>query len=156
MKKLDDPVVILISSLKYIGGGIVILLIGMIKIPKLELNIWGWLGRSIGRALNKELLAQIKEIQDDVDDIDKKLSDHIFYDERATVKAFRQKIIEFNDEILDNKKHTEESYNCILEDIDAYEHYCDQHPEFPNNKAVFAISNIKNTYQECLKMKQFR
>jgi len=33
-----------------------------------------------------------------------------------------------------------------LEDIDIYEKYCDANPDFPNNKAVMAIKNIKDNY----------
>ena len=45
----------LLEIAKYLGGGILIILLGLIKIPKLELNIWNWLGRLIGRSLTKEL-----------------------------------------------------------------------------------------------------
>lgn len=93
---------------------------------------------------------------EELSNIDQKLYDHIIYDEMSDVKSIRQSIIRFNDEILDNKKHTEESYNCILEDIDIYEKYCDANPKFPNNKAVMAIQNIKDNYQNCLRNKEFK
>lgn len=95
-------------------------------------------------------------MKEELGNIDKKLNDHISYDEMSTVKQIRQYIIRFNNEILDNKKHTEESYNCVLEDIDIYEKYCDNHPDFPNNKAVMAIKNIKDNYQTCLRNKEFK
>ena len=43
------------------GGvvGLLIILIGMIKIPKLELNIWNLIGRTIGRSINKEVLEKV-------------------------------------------------------------------------------------------------
>ena len=95
-------------------------------------------------------------MKEELGNIDSKLNEHIAYDEVSTVKQIRQSIIRFNDEILDSKKHTEESYNCILDDIDLYEKYCNAHPTFPNNKAVMAIQNIKDNYQNCLKNKQFK
>ena len=39
--------------------GLLIILAGMIKIPKLELNIWNLIGRTIGRSVNKEVLEQV-------------------------------------------------------------------------------------------------
>lgn len=45
----------LLDIAKYAGGGIVVILLGFIKIPKIELNIWNWLGRTIGRSLTGEL-----------------------------------------------------------------------------------------------------
>lgn len=97
-----------------------------------------------------------KSMKEELSNIDSKLNDHIVYDEMSNVKQIRQRIIRFNDEILDSKRHTEESYNCVLEDIDIYEKYCDANPDFPNNKAVMAIKNIKDNYQNCLKNKQFK
>ena len=95
-------------------------------------------------------------VKDELANLDAKLNDHIVDDEISNVKQIRQRIIRFNDEILDSKKHTEESYNCVLEDIDIYEKYCEANPKFPNNKAVMAIQNIKDNYQNCLKNKQFK
>lgn len=97
-----------------------------------------------------------KSMRDELSNIDSKLNDHIVYDEMSNVKQIRQRIIRFNDEILDSKKHTEESYNCVLEDIDIYEKYCEANPNFPNNKAVMAIKNIKDNYQSCLRNKEFK
>lgn len=98
----------------------------------------------------------VELLQKDIDDVEKKLDDHVFYDELYSVKSVRQRIIRFNDEILDNKKHTSESYDCILEDVDTYEKYCNSHPDFSNNKAVMAIHNIKANYEECMKKKEFK
>ena len=39
--------------------------------------------------------------------------------------------------------------------IDAYEKYCDAHPEYPNNRAILAIENIREIYMERLKKRDF-
>lgn len=44
---------------------------------------------------------------------------------------------------------TKEHFDQILDDITRYERYCADHPEYENNKAVFAIANIKRVYQKC-------
>lgn len=36
----------------------------------------------------------------------------------------------------------------MLLDIDDYERYCESHPEYKNNRALMAISNIKRVYSE--------
>ncbi|MBO7697218.1 MAG: hypothetical protein J6Y28_04260 [Acholeplasmatales bacterium] len=48
---------------KYIGGIIAVILVGLIKIPKLELNIWNWLGRLVGRSLTKELTLKLDQME---------------------------------------------------------------------------------------------
>jgi hypothetical protein len=72
------------------------------------------------------------------------------YEYRA--KLCRQRILQFNDELYRNKSvlFTRESFDDVISDIDAYEDYCDAHPDFPNFKAVAAIKNIKDTYAKCL------
>lgn len=61
----------------------------------------------------------------------------------------RYRILRFNDEILHDEKHTKEHFDQILDDITRYEKYCDEHPEYENNKAVLAIENIERVYKKC-------
>ena len=78
------------------------------------------------------------------------LTNHIEEDREMDIRQARRDVLRFNDEVRRGVQHTAESYDDILEAIDAYEHYCDTHPGFENNKAVLAISNIKRVYQERL------
>lgn len=63
--------------------------------------------------------------------------------------TWRYRILRFDDEIRHDEKHTKEHFDQILEDITKYEKYCRAHPDFPNNKAVLAIKNIKDVYRKC-------
>lgn len=67
----------------------------------------------------------------------------------------RVRIIRFNDEILDKKKHSKESFDQCLSDIDTYETYCEEHKDFKNNKTVMSVRNIKRTYDDCMKENTF-
>ena len=40
--------------------GLVIILLGLIKIPKIDLNLWTLLARVLGRAMNGELTEKVK------------------------------------------------------------------------------------------------
>ena len=132
------------------GGvvGLLIVLIGMIKIPKIELNIWNLLGRTIGRSINKEVLDKMSQLTTEVDTLKKE-------EELERARQARQRILRFNDEILFNKRHSKEHFDEILDDIDTYEAYCDAHEDYENNKAVLAISTIREVYKECLKDHDF-
>ena len=88
-------------------------------------------------------------------EIETKLDDHITEDQLGYVKQARTRILRFNDEVLQGSKHTSEHWTEALEDIDIYENYCKSHPEFPNNKAVLAIENLKRVYQNCLQKNNF-
>ena len=132
------------------GGvvGLLIVLIGMIKIPRLELNIWNLIGRTIGRSINGEVLAQVRRLTVEVDILKKE-------EELERARQARQRILRFNDEILFNKRHSKEHFDEILDDIDTYEAYCEAHEDYENNKAVLAISTIREVYKECLRDHDF-
>ena len=144
-----------ISSIVKVTGGFVLLLLSLVKIPKLELNVWKWMARGLGRAINGEISQDIKEIKVEVETIKQDLDDHIQKDDERHAKNCRQRILRFNDELLDGKTHTKESFDCTLEDIDNYKHYCDTHPNFLNSKCDFAMKNIEKSYQDCLENKKF-
>ena len=135
--------------------GLLIILAGMIKIPKLELNIWNLIGRTIGRSVNKEMMDQFNDVQKEIksvrDEVDKLKKD----EELERVRQARQCILRFNDEILFNKRHSKEHFDEILDNIDVYEEYCATHEDYENNKAVLAITTIREVYKECLRNHDF-
>lgn len=150
--------------------GLLIILVGMIKIPKLELNIWNLIGRTIGRSINREAMAQVdtfskninervdslsKEFNDRVDELSQKVDDLETAAEMERVRFARQRILRFNDEILCGQKHSKEHFDEILDDIDIYEEYCAEHEEYENNKAVLAIETIREIYKQCMKTHDF-
>ena len=128
--------------------GLLIILAGMIKIPKLELNIWNLIGRTIGRSVNKEVLEQVNILFKEVDTLKKD-------EELERARQARQRILRFNDEILFEKRHSKEHFDEILDDIDTYEEYCRTHEDYENNKAVLAIATIREVYKDCLKTHDF-
>ena len=128
--------------------GILVILAGMIKIPKLEINIWNLIGRAIGRSINREVMDRVNALAKEVDELKKD-------EELERVRFARQRILRFNDEILFEKRHSKEHFDEILDDITLYENYCADHEDYENNKAVLAISTIKEVYKECLKTHDF-
>ena len=145
--------------------GVAIILCGMIKIPKKEVNIWNFLGEVIGRSINKESMQQVtkfstdvttqidnlsKELHNQINDLSGQVDDLEVALELERVRNARQRILRFNDEILFDKKHSKEHFDEILDDITLYEHYCAEHKDYENNKAVLAISTIKQVYAECM------
>lgn len=106
---------------------------------------WRQQSIDIRTALNEK----INEIMSAQSESGKKLETVIrhIYESEATTCRYR--ILHFNDEVLHGTKHSKEHFDQILDDITKYERYCDEHPEYENNKAVMAIENIKRVYQKC-------
>ena len=146
----------------YWSQGLIYLILGsgIIQIAPIKINPFTWLAKKIGNALTADLKSDLKndfnELNDKVNNIETKLETHIADNKQERVADYRARIIRFNDEIMEEKTHTKEYYDNILEDIDKYEAYCNSHPDYPNNKAVMAIHNIKAKYEEHMENNSFK
>lgn len=94
----------------------------------------------------------ILERIDDVSTEVRSLSDRVDANE---AKHARTRILRFEGEILNGQIATKDSWHTILEDIDAYETYCTEHPNFKNGIAVHAIAHLQKTYDECIESNNF-
>ena len=131
------------------GGGLVLAAMTVIQITPVKLDPWSWLAKAIGKAINADVLAKLGEVE-------KRLDKHITVDDQRAADGNRTRILHFNNELVRNLKHTKEEFVEILAEIDAYEEYCRSHPEYPNNRAVIAIDNVRDVYKERLKKNDFR
>lgn len=122
--------------------------LSLIQVSPIRLNPWTALARAIGRAINGDLARGVADMRDSMDR-------HIKMDDERYAKQCRLRILRFNDEILQAKKHTKEHFDETLDDITEYERYCETHPGYRNSKAGMAIENIKKVYQKCLADKDF-
>lgn len=128
------------------SGGLLLVILSLIKIPKIEINIWGLLARGLGRALNKEMFDKVDGLSDKITQVQNTLDQHLKDEEEDKAREARKRILNFNDEDMRGLYHSKEHFDEILDDIDAYEKYCNAHPEFPNNKAMLIMENIKELY----------
>lgn len=136
------------------GGTGLLLILSFIKLPKIEVNLWGWLAKMVGTAINKDVMKEIKSMDQKIDSLEDKVSSventlntHVKEDKLETIRSARSRILRFHDEVRHGTLHTEEHYNDIIDDIDMYETYCKQNPEYPNMKAEVAIGDIKEEYK---------
>ena len=123
------------------GGGLLLILMTLVQIAPIKINPWTALAKAIGKAVNADVFNRLSEIES-------KLDEHIKTDDRA-------QILHFNNELLRPIYHTKEEFVEVLTKIDDYERYCEEHPEYPNNRAVLAIENIREVYKERLKKRDF-
>ena len=93
---------------------------------------------------------RITELSGKVDNVASELKAHIEANEIETVQSARVRILRFADECRREEKHSKEFFDSVLDDIDLYEHYCESHPKFKNNKTVASTKIIKDLYKECV------
>ena len=129
------------------GGGLSVLLT-LVQLAPIQVNPWSAIARWIGKAINGEVLGKLGHLE-------KRLDKHITDDDKRDADSHRVKILQFNNELLRSIDHTKEEFIEVLAEIDAYERFCKDHPDYPNNRAVMAIENIRENYKERLKKHDF-
>ena len=129
------------------GGGL-FLLLTLIQLAPIQVNPWSATARWIGKAINGEVLGKLGKLE-------KQLDEHIDTDDKRDADSHRLEILRFNNELLRSVGHTKEEFIEVLAEIDAYERFCEGHPDYPNNRAALAIENIQENYKERLKKHDF-
>ncbi len=138
------------------GGGIsLFVLLTLVQITPLEINPWSTIARVIGRALNGDVLHKLDKLENGQVETRKRLDDHIRVDDDRNADAHRARVLRFNTELLRGEKHTREDFIEMLAEIDFYERYCKEHPDYENNRAILAIENIERVYRERMEKNDF-
>lgn len=130
------------------GGGVLLFVMSVVQIAPIEIKPWSAIARAFGRAINAEVLRDLKTVKQD-------LTDHIRIDGERDADEHRARILRFNNELLRDIPHTKEEFIDVLEDIDFYERYCRDHENYKNNRAVHAIANISRVYDDRLREHDF-
>ena len=116
----------------------------VIEFTPIKVNPISSILRWIGKRTNKELMEKVKILEDKIDDL-----------EEAYIVNCRVRILTFADEIRRCVRHSKETFDQVLSDIDIYERYCEENPEFMNHKTVAAKEKILEVYSKCLDSNDF-
>ena len=129
-----DALFKVVSSLGYTKAAIIILLLGIfIDInPGIKFNpikaIFRYLGNAFNSTIKSELTnlktemnAKIDEIQSEQNEQREALDKIILNDQNKEIQRLRWEIIDFNNGIMNEVRHSREQYRHVL---DAYEKYC--------------------------------
>lgn len=137
------------------GGGIVLVILTIIQIAPIRIDPWTWLAKRFGRAINGEVIESVDTLRTDIQHLKDQREQDREEMQKDKAEARRTRILRFSDELRQDIRHSEESFNQVLEDIDAYTDYCADHPKYPNTKAETAIRRIKEVYHTCIKENSF-
>lgn len=123
---------------------IITVIFSLVQVSKIPLNPWS----IIGNVMNKDLIKSIKDQDESIkmlyekaDGLERRLI------EKETMES-RYRILRFDDEVRHDQLHTKEHYDQIIEDIDKYEDFCKNNKWYSNNKAEWAIENIRDAYKK--------
>ena len=130
------------------GGGILLAVLTVIQIAPIKINPWSALAKAIGRAINGEVIAKVDRLETEVQAMRKA-------DGEQEAINCRYRILRFGDEVKHGTRHSQEHFEQILADIDAYEIYCKDHKDFKNNKTRVTTERILDVYRECVETDDF-
>lgn len=127
-----------------IGGWIVAVSI-FIEITPVKINPWGtliaWIGKRINKSLREELadttkvhLKNYDELVKKVDAISKKQESLEQKEAYREAMTSRYRIIRAADEIRNGEQLSDEHLEQLGEDIEIYDTFCDNHPDYKNHK----------------------
>lgn len=122
-------------------AGIVVIISIFIEIAPIKINPLSHFLRWLGKRINGDIIDRLDNLEAKVNNIENS------GDERNAISC-RVRILQFGDEVRRGMKHSQENFDQVLSDIDDYEHYCNNHPEFKNNKTVAAKEKILKVYSE--------
>ena len=138
----------------------IFLVLSLVEISPIKINPWSMLIKWFAQMLGIiELKTEIVQVRDRMDELEKKIDNiKISNDEKNQLKealSARRRILRFNDELLQKVRHSKEMFDDILSDISDYDRYCRAHPDFVNQKAVFAEQNVGEAYKKCMEENDF-
>ena len=137
------------------GGICLVVILSLVEISPIKINPWSKLFRSLGKALNKDMLdeinglktkladlkKEIKKVDDRVDKMDSRI------DENNAIQC-RSRILRFGDEVSHGQNHSRDHFKQIFCDITTYNSYCHSHPEFQNDMTKITSKRIEDDYME--------
>ena len=120
------------TILEYSGGALAILLT-LIQITPIKINPWSAIARAIGRAINGDVLDSLKAAERRIDENE--------------IDRLRWEILDFANSCRNERKHTQEEFEHILDMHEKYEKILmRQHRE--NGKVTRAYEYIKDIYDK--------
>ena len=139
----------------FISGVVACVFMTIVQKASKKYKPWSWLAEQFGKAANKEMLDKLDKVEGEIKEIKNKDEEQDRLIDLRVAKAARRRILRCSDEIRKKDRHSEEYFNDVLDDISYYKQYCNNHPEFENEKAVLAIKLVKRTYEKCISDNDF-
>lgn len=99
----------------------------------------------------KEVLNAVNGVRSEVDATKKEIDTLRAENNERQAILSRTHILRFRDELYNDQKHTSEYFEQTLDDIEVYEKYCDDYPEFSNGRTKAAAEFIREEYKRLFK-----
>lgn len=140
-----------------VGGttGIVVILSIIIEAIPVKINPVSTFLRWLGKKINVDVVDKVNALEKQVGEVEKKVNDIEGAAAEQSAISCRVRILRYADEMRLGVRHSKESFDQVLSDIDNYKRYCADHKDFKNSKTVAATQIILSTYSQCMDNNDF-
>ena len=115
--------------------GLLVIIMSLVEISPVKLNPWKWLKAFYN------LPHRMETLEED------------FNKDRAF--RWRTQILRRADELMSGRKFSRETWEDIKDSVKSYQGYCENHPDYQNGKAEFAIDYLSKRYDEAIANNDF-
>lgn len=91
-----------------------------------------------------EIIEGMQDIRKEVQEIKQEAS-------KSDAVRSRTSILRFQDELYNDVRHSREYFEQVLDDIETYDKYCDDHPDFKNGRTKAASKYIRDEHDRLFK-----
>lgn len=107
------------------------------------------------KAVTDSINAMSGKMDERFNTLDRKIDSVDAKADQYNAVSCRVRILRFEDELQANQRHSKDSWDQAMSDIDSYETYTKQHPDFRNNQTVATVTHIKHGYNERLEKRDW-
>ena len=143
------------TLLSTLGWAVLGLLTVAEKLAPKEKKPWSALARALGHEMTRDMRERMDGVDKRLSQLSDKLDEVRASGEEMRAEDARARILRFGDEIGRGIKHSKDTYDQALMDINAYDAYCDAHPHFRNHVTRTTSDYIMAQYKERLEKHDF-
>lgn len=143
------------QNITWLAGASLVVLSTLVQGLSKKYKPWSYIAKQLGKAMNQEIVDKLDVLEKKVVRLEERDDEQDRLAEKEKALSARRRIIRFADECRRKEKHSEEYFNNVLEDISDYKQYCNDNPDFENEKAVLATERIETVYNHCLEFDDF-
>ena len=134
------PMIEDILSFMYLHPEITVIgAVTLIQIAPIKIDPWTKIAKWLRKAIVGDVEAKMDRLSEKVDRLEERV-------EEDQAKQARTHILRFASELYENRTHSQEYFQEILDEIKAYTKYCDDHPRFLNGRTEQACKQIKEVH----------
>lgn len=133
---------------------IVFVLSSVIEVSKIQINPWSKLLECLGNVLFKNIEQDLQEVKINIQNLSKQTEETAKTIDDNEVWRLRYEILAFANSCKNNKQHTKDEFDHILEAHDKY-NYIIRKRGIPNGVMDVEHAYVRDLYRQCLENNSF-